>query len=186
MLKDFVFAELWTDRTEWASENSRLLKQKFRSAALPLYATLSADGVERSRLLGVATADQFIAFLKKGLNETSSVDDALQESKRTGKPVFLAFMDVTGLNSLHAKVNVLEKPGVRSMVDRFVYHEAWIDRGVHAEANRRLLRERFKIAATPFYVTLGPDGEERSRLFGKVGEPEVLSFLDQGRSAAAK
>ena len=70
VLKGFVFAELWTDRTRWAEANSKLLKERFRTAALPLYATLGPDGEERSRLVGVATTEQFVEFLKKGLDAT--------------------------------------------------------------------------------------------------------------------
>jgi thiol:disulfide interchange protein len=68
VLKEFVFAELWTDRTQWADENNALLRKRFKTPALPLYATLGPDGQERSRLIGVATADQFVDFLKKGLS----------------------------------------------------------------------------------------------------------------------
>jgi thiol:disulfide interchange protein len=70
LLKDFVVAELYTDFHQWKKENSELLKSRFKTAALPLYVTLGPDGAERSRLAGVATTDEFIAFLKKGIAST--------------------------------------------------------------------------------------------------------------------
>jgi hypothetical protein len=68
VLKGFVFAELWTDRESKPQDarNARLLEERFNTVALPFYATLSPDGRELSRLEGVASPEEFIAFLKKG------------------------------------------------------------------------------------------------------------------------
>ena len=71
-LADFVFAELYTDKGPEQHENERLLNDRFASFALPLYATLSPDGVERSRLVGVASRAEFLKFLKKGLEAPAS------------------------------------------------------------------------------------------------------------------
>lgn len=70
VLKDFVFAELYTDWSPWQAENSKLLKERFKTPALPLYVTLGPDGTERSRLAGVASTSAFIEFLKKGQSST--------------------------------------------------------------------------------------------------------------------
>jgi hypothetical protein len=68
VLRNFVVAELWTDRAKAVDrENSRLLKERFATAALPLYVTLSPDGKELSRLEGIASVEEFVAFLRKGL-----------------------------------------------------------------------------------------------------------------------
>lgn len=68
LLKNFVYAELWTDRDrETDRENARLLKERFGTAALPLYVVLGPDDRERSRLEGVSGVDGFVEFLKKGI-----------------------------------------------------------------------------------------------------------------------
>jgi len=77
VLKDFVFAELYTDATPWKAANAKLLKERFKSAALPLYVTLGPDGSERSRLEGVVSTGEFLAFLKQGLNRTGQAPSAV-------------------------------------------------------------------------------------------------------------
>ena len=72
VLSKFVFAELYTDRGPDPDENNRLLKERFGSNALPFYVTLSPDGRERSRLLGMASEEKFLEFLRKGLEEPIS------------------------------------------------------------------------------------------------------------------
>jgi hypothetical protein len=63
-LRDFVFAELYTDRPPHGPENRRLQIERFRTVALPLYVILSPDGsTERRRLLGTIELDPFLAFL---------------------------------------------------------------------------------------------------------------------------
>ncbi len=70
LLRQFVFAELYTDRQTVAADeqNRRLQKERFGSIALPLYVTVGPDGAERSRLEGQVPAETFIEFLKKGLD----------------------------------------------------------------------------------------------------------------------
>jgi thiol:disulfide interchange protein len=67
VLKGFVVAELYTDGTPWEKENNQLLKERFKTPALPLYVTLGPDGKVRSRLLGTASKAEFLEFLKKGV-----------------------------------------------------------------------------------------------------------------------
>src|SRR5262245_27031270 len=189
VLKDFVFAELWTDRTEWASENSKLLKQRFRSAALPLYATLSPDGVERSRLLGVATADEFVAFLRKGLDQTGlaprSVRQALAEGWRVEKPVLLQFTGLTSTNSALMAGTVLQARSVRRALAGFVVEELAVDAAGSEKGLVEYMRERLRSLASPLYVIFGPDGAERSRLAGIASEGKFLAFLEKGLSPTA-
>lgn len=71
LLKEFVVAELYTDGTPWRDDNIKLQRTRFKQLALPLYLTLGPDGGERSRLLGLSTEAEFIAFLKKGLDGTA-------------------------------------------------------------------------------------------------------------------
>ena len=48
------------------------------------------------------------------------------------------------------------------------------------EENRKLLVDKYQGFALPFYMTLGPDGVERSRILGKVSEAEFIEFLKKG------
>jgi hypothetical protein len=77
LLKNYVFAELYTDRRDPAhkqkdEENARLQEDRFATAALPLYVVLGPDGRERARLLGKSNVPEFVEFLKKGLQAPSS------------------------------------------------------------------------------------------------------------------
>ena len=63
-LKDFVFAELYTDKHP---KNRDIQDQRFGTVALPLYVILDSGGKERARLAGRITEPQFLEFLKKGL-----------------------------------------------------------------------------------------------------------------------
>jgi hypothetical protein len=79
VLKNFVFAELYTDRKDPAhkqkdAENSRLQEDRFATAALPLYVILGPDGQERARLLGKTNVPEFLEFLKKGLRSPTSAN----------------------------------------------------------------------------------------------------------------
>lgn len=119
-------------------------------------------------------------------NETLGHDAALAEAKKTGKPVFLEFTGVTCTNCQVMKGTVLASPAVKALVSQFVFAELYTDRqsdSKHAagdEENRKLLVDKYQGYALPFYMTLGPDGVERSRLLGKVSESEFIEFLKKG------
>jgi thiol:disulfide interchange protein DsbD len=124
--------------------------------------------------------------------ETAGYEAALAEAKKTGKPVFLEFTGVTCTNCQVMKGTVLASPAVKALVAQFVFAELYTDRqndSKHAagdEENRRLLVDKFQGYALPFYMTLGPDGVERSRILGKVSEAEFIEFLKKGLEAPAK
>ena len=65
-LKNFVVAELYTDGKAWKDENNKLLKERFKTSALPLYLTIGPDDKVRSRLVGTASKEEFLEFLRKG------------------------------------------------------------------------------------------------------------------------
>jgi thiol:disulfide interchange protein DsbD len=124
--------------------------------------------------------------------ETAGYEAALAEAKKSGKPVFLEFTGVTCTNCQVMKGTVLASPAVKALVAQFVFAELYTDRqndSKHAEGdekNRKLLVEKFQGYALPFYMTLGPDGVERSRILGKVSEAEFIEFLKKGLEAPAK
>jgi thiol:disulfide interchange protein DsbD len=114
----------------------------------------------------------------------SSYEAALAEAKKTGKPIFLEFTGVTCTNCQVMKGTVLASPAVRALTAQFVFAELYTDRQVAGdEENRKLLVDKFQGYALPFYMTLGPDGAERSRILGKVPESEFIEFLKKGLQA---
>jgi hypothetical protein len=66
-LRDFIFAELYTDLNP---ENRVIQNERFGSVALPLYVILGPDGKERVRLAGQIGMVEFLEFLKKGQAST--------------------------------------------------------------------------------------------------------------------
>ncbi|HEV3028056.1 MAG TPA: thioredoxin family protein, partial [Planctomycetota bacterium] len=121
----------------------------------------------------------------------SSYPAALAEAQKTGKPVFLEFTGATCTNCQVMKSTVLASPPVRALMAQFVFAELYTDRQADArfsagdEENRKLLVDKFQGYALPFYMTLGPDGTERSRILGKVSEAEFIEFLKKGLPAPA-
>ena len=185
VLKGFVFAELYTDATPWKEANKKLLRERFGSAALPLYVTVGPDGKERSRIAGLNSTAAFLDFLKKGLNgETSAAHEdlpsALAEARAGEKPVFVEFHDVTSLNSLHMRERVLKRAPVSDRLKGFVIADLPIDHGARAKENLRVLNERFRTLAMPTYAVLGPDGGTRAVLSGTHSEADVVAFLEKG------
>jgi hypothetical protein len=77
LLKNFVFAELYTDRKDPVhrpkdEENARIQESRFADVALPLYVIVGPDGQERVRLRGKTSISEFTEFLKKGLQASAT------------------------------------------------------------------------------------------------------------------
>lgn len=123
--------------------------------------------------------------------EFTRLAPALEEAKKTGKPVFLEFTGASCINCQVMKGTVLQSGAVKALLAQFVFTELYTDRLQNPrfkagdEENRKLLLERFGSAALPVYITLGPDGVERSRIEGKVPESEFIEFLKKGLQAPA-
>jgi thiol:disulfide interchange protein DsbD len=114
---------------------------------------------------------------------------ALDEAKKASKPVFLEFTGASCTNCQIMKGTVLASAPVKALLSNFVFAELYTDRLENPrfqagdEENRKILLDRFGISALPAYITLGPDGIERSRIEGKVPEGEFLEFLKKGLQA---
>jgi thiol:disulfide interchange protein len=63
----------------------------------------------------------------------------------------------------------------------FVVAELYTD--VHKQY-RQVQNKRFKSVALPLYVVLGPDGQERARLAGRISLDQFLDFLRKGRNGS--
>ena len=70
LFKNFVLAKLFTDGGPKAREYQKMEVERFGTAALPFYVILSPENKELARFPGMdPDVSNFIAFLKKGLNE---------------------------------------------------------------------------------------------------------------------
>ncbi len=68
MFRDFVFAELYTDRGTPVDDENQRLRIDTYGGALPLYFVLDEEGGVLSRLEGTASVGEFSGFLQKGLD----------------------------------------------------------------------------------------------------------------------
>lgn len=68
-LKEFIFAELYTDRRTPQDEENNTLRIDKYGGALPLYVVLDEEGNILARLEGLTTVGTFAGFLQKGLDE---------------------------------------------------------------------------------------------------------------------
>jgi hypothetical protein len=86
------------------------------------------------------------------------------------------------------KGTVLAQPAVRALISQFVFAELYTDRlsdpryRAGDDENRKLLVDKFQGYGLPCYITLGPDGVERSRILGQVSEADFIAFLKRGLS----
>jgi thiol:disulfide interchange protein len=179
-----VVAALYTDVHPQYRE---VQNKRFKSISLPLYVVLGPDGKERSRLEGRITLNQFLDFLKKGQETASGIvhptlEPALAEARSSRRPVFVEFA-VLRPESIANKERILKRGKVKDLLRKYVVAELWTDL---SRENRALLSERFHTISAPFYVTLGPEGEERSRLQGMATEADFLAFLEKGLAVASK
>jgi hypothetical protein len=85
------------------------------------------------------------------------------------------------------KGKVISQRVVQEALRNFVVAELYTDRATALDnENARLQKERFASVALPLYVTLGPDGKERSRLENTATLEQFLDFLKKGQSPPAR
>jgi hypothetical protein len=114
----------------------------------------------------------------------SSWDAGVAEQRRTGKPMFVQFVNITDTISLLNQASVIGTRDVLLQLEDFVVVELYQDKGEDAEFNRRLQRETFGTVAAPFYIIVSPAGEERARLTGVVSKQGFLAFLRRAMGRA--
>ena len=100
LLKRYVRAKLFVDKDP---ANLELMEKRFKSVALPFFVLLSPDEKVLGTYSYTRDANAFAEFLKKGLPaepENAQLDwhleydDALEEARSLGKPLFI---DITGI-----------------------------------------------------------------------------------------
>lgn len=133
---------------------------------------------------GVAVSGPNSGGVQPRLSWHSDLDAALAEAKATGKPVFVDFTGITCVNCRLMQEKVFPQPAVRALLEQFVRAELYTDKKEEAELsakNLRLLQERFKVVALPYYVILTPDDREVATFGGFTRDIESFkTFLKRG------
>jgi len=112
---------------------------------------------------------------------------ALEQAKRENKMVFVNFTGYTCTNCHWMKANMFTKPEVAAAMKEFILVELYTDDPDEkiAEQNQRLLDERYKIAAVPYYVIVGADDQVRASFPSATRDTnEWLQFLSSARSSS--
>ncbi|PIW20056.1 MAG: hypothetical protein COW34_02690, partial [Armatimonadetes bacterium CG17_big_fil_post_rev_8_21_14_2_50_66_6] len=116
-----------------------------------------------------------------------SYDQALAESKRTGKPLFVNFGGKTCTNCRWMEANLLPQPEVSALLDKFVLARLMTDIGPYAKQNGDLQVRRFGTTALPFYAVMDSADREMGRFPGLTKDAGAFAhFLSAGLEKAAK
>jgi thiol:disulfide interchange protein DsbD len=116
-----------------------------------------------------------------------SYEQALAESKRTGKPVFVDFGGKTCTNCRWMEANLLPRPEVSALLDRFVPARLMTDIGPYAKQNGELQVRRFGTTALPFYAIMDSEDREVGRFPGLTKDAGAFArFLSAGLDEAKR
>ncbi|MBU0529310.1 thioredoxin family protein [bacterium] len=111
----------------------------------------------------------------------SEMEDAIDEAKRTGKPIFLSFSGYTCTNCHWMDANILSQQEVRKLLEQFVLVKLYTDGGKNHRTKRQYEIDRFGTAAQPFYVILDGTELEIARFQGMTRNvDEFVEFLNKG------
>jgi thiol-disulfide isomerase/thioredoxin len=111
----------------------------------------------------VAKRDSAIAF-------GSDLDEALEDAKAAGKPVFLAFGAVWCPVCRRMEEQTLLEAPVQAFADAFVWVKIDIDRN-------RALAQEWEVEATPTIYLLDPEGSARRKIVGGASADELAALL---------
>jgi thiol:disulfide interchange protein DsbD len=123
------------------------------------------------------------------LTWATSYDDALEQARASGKPLFIDFTGYACTNCRWMEKNIFPQSAVRDELDRFERVQLYTDgQGPEYDRNREMLEERFKTVALPLYVVIDPRTErELARIEGLTRDPaEFARFLREGREVATR
>ena len=119
------------------------------------------------------------------LKSYTNLDEALAESKATGKPVFIAFKSHTCSVCKQMEATVLSSAAVMERLsDDFVIANLYVDDKTEDTEFRTLGRRyrdlelrQFGSASQPLYAVVDSDGNTLSGPVGSCSEDEFLKFL---------
>jgi len=119
-------------------------------------------------------------------NYQEAFDKALAE----GRMLFLDFTGVTCVNCRRMEGNVMPLDEVRTLLERFVRAELWVDKKPFGDWNKEFQNERFKTVQQPQYVVIDPRSDTVIETFDRY-DPDSAKFaaflrrgLEAGRDAA--
>ncbi len=108
---------------------------------------------------------------------SNTLDDVLEEARKTGKPVFLYFQSESCLWCRKFEKEVLPEKQVQEKLQSF------ISASVDVDMQRELVK-KFNIYGTPTMVFLDPEGRERTRILGYADTDKFLRVLEFALSAS--
>ena len=119
------------------------------------------------------------------LKSYTNLEEALSESRATGKPVFIAFKSHTCSVCKQMEATVLSSPAVMDRLSNdFVIANLYVDDKTPDDEFRTLGRryrdlelQQFGSASQPLYAVVDSDGNTLSGPIGSCSEEEFLTFL---------
>ena len=102
-------------------------------------------------------------------------DKGVQESKKTGKPIFVDFTGYTCTNCRWMEVNVFVDEEVEKLFENFVLIKLYTDAGPNHKEYRQMEIDRYNTSALPFYVVLDTNENEIKRFHGM--DPDISKFI---------
>ena len=102
-------------------------------------------------------------------------DEGVQESKKTGKPIFVDFTGYTCTNCRWMEVNVFVDQEVEKLFENFVLVKLYTDAGPNHKEYRQMEIDRYNTSALPFYVVLDTNENEIKRFHGM--DPDISKFI---------
>ena len=102
-------------------------------------------------------------------------DEGVQESKKTGKPIFVDFTGYTCTNCRWMEVNVFVDKEVEELFKNFVLIKLYTDAGPNHKEYRQMEIDRYNTSALPFYVVLDTNENEIKRFHGM--DPDISKFI---------
>jgi len=117
----------------------------------------------------------------EGLTWHKDLNEAFEDSKSTGKPIFVDFTGYTCTNCRWMEVNVFIKPEIKERFEQMTLVQLYTDGGPNHKENQIYEIERFGTAALPYYVILSPNDEVISTFPGMTRNiNDFIDFLDSG------
>lgn len=109
---------------------------------------------------------------------------ALEESKRTGKNIFVDFTGYTCVNCRAMESQVFSKPEVQGIFKNFVLARLYTDDGSPLNDSNQFMEEsRFNTIALPFYAIISPDDKPLGTFPGYTRDHmSFINFLNKNKS----
>ncbi|MGO9894165.1 MAG: cytochrome c biogenesis protein CcdA [Bryobacteraceae bacterium] len=116
---------------------------------------------------------------------TDDYAGALARARSQGKLLFIDFTGIACTNCHWMRANMLSRPEVEAALGNFVLVELYTDRSdAVSERNEKLLEDKFRTAAEPFYAILDANERPIATFDRLTRDPaEYLAFLRQGMAA---